>query len=294
MNKGQIVKIKYNDNNEKSIPWSGYGICIDPNTNLYVLENGNLLHDKSICPDYMNGYQKRFEYNFRRPFDTVEISATRNVPENIRIALTSMGKEVVYLIQERKRYDAFMEEHNKKYDEHKTNIQSSLKTIRSERGILTKDEFIEEFIKQLSPAVQRALKDGECRAYNGWDGKWNVRLYSNIQIERSVWIDKYIGNSYDFTYREYDGCLMIDKETKQYKQIMEKYHKELPVKDKPNEEYLTIGDKESLEYHENYIIPIDKSRPHTKAYAKELADKFCGVKKERKQELQKDEYEIER
>lgn len=305
MNKGQIVKIKLSDNGSEKPSYQGYGICINPEKNWYVLENGNLLFNKGTSPDYAKYLNSTSllqvknvlsGHDTRRPYDNVEVSATRNVPEGIRTSLTEMGKGVVFLFNEAKKYVSFMEQFEQNYNKQKENIEKQVANIRENRGVLTKKEFAEEFISNLSPSVKEALKHGECRGYGGPDGYWRVDLYVNLQIHRSVWIDKYIGDSqYDFTRREYDGCLMIDEPTKEYKRILAKYRKELPVKDKLHEEYLTIGDKESLEYEAMYLIKIDQTKPLTKAYAKELADKFCGVKKERVQkETNKEDIDYER
>lgn len=303
MNKGQIVKLTYTvkdywNGNKK---FEGYGICINPEKNLFVAEDMYMVNTERVSvspvPDMARQYVSgRYPYGAGFREATVTINATRNVPGETRTALTDMGLEALCLLNETKKYLEVKDKFEASIQNRTSKIEKDSKSIRENRGLLTKDEFLKEFMHDLSDPVKNAYANGGCRGYSGTTGIWESNIYGNrIDFHRSCWIDKYIGNKYDFTYREYDGELSIRDETGQYKRIKEQYRRELPLKDAKLEDYLTVGDKESLEYQQYYRVEFDGNKPLTKAYAKELADKVCGISKTKKQEQKDDiDYDMEK
>ena len=83
------------------------------------------------------------------------------------------------------------------------------------------------------------------------------------------------------------------EKTPEYQKYIKNYSHPLPIKTSFAEEYLTVGgDKNYLGYHAEYRIPIDNTKPLTKEYAEELADRF--VNGSRTKAIHKNMEEIER
>lgn len=81
MNTGQIVKVSYNEDNEKK---SMYGISTDGES--LLLENGYLLsYDDEGYPGLCTiFYQRQMDIRFKKGISDVSVQATRNVPTLIR------------------------------------------------------------------------------------------------------------------------------------------------------------------------------------------------------------------
>lgn len=324
MNKRQIVKISYKNSNLKV---NDYAICVDPQKDIYLTYKGEVIvgcNTGQIVKNFVsfsitklsvdniafisvlndvlrnepNSY-KRLSYSFGiRNIDVLDLAATRNVPVPIRENMLQMEKETSNLLTKALKFVQIYDSFNKEYKQSINSMNTSIENIRENMGLLTEEEFVEEFKNNLSSKMKRAIEltSSVRDMWGNKAGEWEFEAAGDfaIQIRRDIWLDKYINpKEYDFVYREYDDTLFIDNEnTKQYKDIISKYHKELPTSCKLNE-HLFLGDKNSLNYEAYYSIEYDKSKPKTKEYAKKLADSFCGIKKE-KETKEHIEEEIER
>jgi hypothetical protein len=84
--------------------------------------------------------------------------------------------------------------------------------------------------------------------------------------------------------------MIIDNPEKDpnYVRDLKNYSRPLSVSQKI-EEYIAIGDKNSLEYHGSYYVKVDPGKELTKDYAQKLADEFSGRKKTK--ERRNEDYE---
>ena len=137
-------------------------------------------------------------------------------------------------------------------------------------GLLTKEEFVEE------------LKHNGLQIPEGSD----VRTFNlHLTISKQRTIKKWFGES-EFTYRNYDGALMLTEDCEQsklYQRLLNGSRINTNAKEKYVEESLGTGDKDSLFYA--VTISFDIKKPLTSAYAKEIAEKIItGPVREVKEE----------
>lgn len=261
----QICKVT-NNYSDKPI----YGISLG--NGLFLLETGKV--------GKTNEYESKHLYTSiysDNSFTRIEANATRNVPEDIRILLEEGLVNLEKILKIRDNINKEMQEINKFEDKLKV-----LPTkIINAKGEMTPNEFKEEFLKNLSIDLSYQIKESYTRDFYG-EVYWDVECSNKrLSISRDYCIDKYIGERYSFTYREYDGCLMISEEDEQYRKILKQIRKELNCNMKIDD-FLSIGDKETLNYTGYYEIPLKKTL--TKEYAKELANEFSktrNINKER-------------
>lgn len=308
MNNGQIFKIK----NEKTGD-SIYAICYSEKEKLFLDENGK--HYKLAYSDYAQKEMLYKYYNDTLPLrkdimgssnkDSMRdltISPTRNVPQTIRDGLTACYGYLRSEIKTAENVNKLIENMNKCEEGYKEQLKKMTEKYRTEEGILSNEDFIEAFKNSLSSSVKSAMNNSTQRGYWSEEGEWefntvkfvDTHKISRIDLDRSVSIQKYATPS--FTYLEYDDtrCMRSDAaKTKEYQDYIKRYHRPLPVPAEMNE-YLSLEDKNTLTYYASYRIELNKNKPLTKEYAKELADKFCGIKKERNVEVEKDENDYER
>ena len=240
MNKKQVVKATVTYYHCE--PQQMYGIIVD--------DNRILLEDGKLC-------------NLDSP--VLQVSATRNVPSEIRAALEEALPKVIAMDKAQEQIKTL----DKRLKELNQEIGVDLPAkIRSARGLLSRTEFVSEFMNNLTPDIRVAL------------GSVSTQFFSNdLIIERSVDVEKWYRTENEICYQEYDGEMFIRdgaEKTKTYQDIVKKYSHPLPVKECAVNEGLCFGDKSTLMYFCSYTISVAK--PLTKEYAKELADKFCGVK----------------
>lgn len=313
MNKKQICKINYANKyaswDKEAVEHECYGICLGDDK--FLLEDGKIIdtHDKTMCRN--NAYTTYSDYGradldiMTRPvipagrnswyeLSIADASATRNVPLAIREAMEKSYTAVEKMI---KMQESFEKMKNMFLDEMKQQCETVKEmpaVCRSERGVLTKAEFVKAFYDALPESLRYQMENSEQRNYNGnMQGKYEVSMYSDIQISRSVWFDKYAKPSYSFL--EYDDSRMIidhPEKNADYVRDLKKYSRPLPVDGKKFdfEEYISIGDKNSLEYQCSYMVKIDPKKELTADYAKKLAEEFGGRTKDK----EKDEEEYER
>ena len=298
MYKKQICKVSftgcYGDND-----YNGYGIYIGNGD--ILLENNKVLTEVQSGPN-KGAYAKKdrlivwdgstyIRNTHGEVVKDAKISATRNVPEDIRAAMETAGVSAIKMLQMAEKFEKIKSEYTGKMESELEVIKSIPEKIRNAKGTLSEQEFVDYFLRSLSPTVKSSMQSSSQRGYYGSDGNWGAKIYSNnLIISRSVLIDKCTPS---FTYLEYDDTrMMCDDAEKnpEYKRYMNDYSKKLPVKGTISE-YLDIGDKNSLSYYGSYSIKLNPKKALTKDYAKELADKFCGV--ERNKEVDLDE-ELER
>lgn len=185
-------------------------------------------------------------------------TTTRSIPAETRSLLTEYYKLYAKMKAERERHQKVikpLEDAMKKID---------AKTLRNSMGLLSKEQFVNEFMKNLPSPLAKAIESFECEIYGE-------------QLTISCWknIEKYFRKG-SFVYEEYDGTIQLCsncEKDKNYQAYVKKYQVPLPVKQKP-QVYLSIGDKDWLICHTQYDIMLKKKL--TADYAKELAEKFAG------------------
>ena len=271
MNKKQVVKVKVTSNAWNTVQTNNYyGIAID--------ENQILLENSKVVSTEENKYYST----------TVEVSATRNVPPDLRKSLEDGLSAYLDLEKKCKKLDELTKEVNslRKF----VNETMPLECNKA-KGYLSDREFIEEFKKNLSKPVKQELERckrlnvgyGSYRDDNGTPYDFYIFSYNgkeHLTAARNVDIDKYYRKENEMVYQEYDGTMQFHsgaEKTKTYKNYISKYSNPLPVKSKCDE-YLELGDKDYLIYNCVYRIPLDK--PLTQEYAKKLAEDFCDPKKD--------------
>lgn len=274
MNKKQICKCEIKYYNETQ---TLYGIS--NGEGFFLLEDGRIGREQGCNLEGQNNLTFNSSYH-QNSMPIVIPSATRNVPPEIRTILEDKYADFIKFFKVRNEMIASM----KALSGIESSLYSTKKEIDKAQNRLSPKEFVDAFKDNLSSEMKYDLEHQTQRGYcNDNDGKWEIKFENfnsiNIKISRSIWIDKYIGeDKYDFTYREYDGCLMINnRDTSDYLKIINKYHKELNCPDNITfSECLYVGDKDSLSYYEYYRIPIDRNKPLTLELAKELANNFDG------------------
>ncbi len=303
MNKKQICKISYDDFFGRTAN-NIYGICLYGN--VFLLETGKLIDiatkrldtqpimkDDNILENIKQTLDSSradiIRLNDRwTSLKSVTVNNTRNVPGKIRETLEETYDIVSRMIKIQNKFKEIENDYIEEMCKLNKLTRGMPEKIRAERGTLSKDEFVKVFYDSLSDEVKYAMNNSKVRGYNGLDGEYAVEMYSqNIEINREVWIDKWASPSY--SYMEYDDTTHIDRDQdpKAYDRDLKKYSRPLPVKDKIKE-YLSLGDKKSLEYHGSYTIAVDPKKELTKEYAIQLADKFCGTSKTRKADKEED------
>lgn len=296
MYKKQICKVSFKSRYNNGNDYNGYGICIGDNS--LLLENNNILKEiqegnykgqyklKNSLFTNINGIYTKNRYGDL--VNNVKISATRNVPEDIREVMENAGTSAIKMLQMEEKFNRIKDEYTEKIKAELENVTNMPEKIRASKGTLSKQEFIDCFTKNLSSKVKYAMENSVQRGYSGEDGNWEINIYSNnLTLRREVWIDKWATPS--FTYLEYDDTRQISSDAEknpEYQSYMRKYSKHLPVKEKI-EEYLSLGDKNSLEYYGEYTIKLNPKCELTKEYAAEIANKFCGVEKEKEEEIER-------
>ncbi len=298
MNKKQICKVSFSSRfDANKTLYDGYGICIG--NDMLLLENGGVFDSKQhrysenlfVCTN--DTYSKR---DFRDCVGACDVTNTRCVPQEIREAMEAAADSAIQMLKLYERFEESKQQFNRMMKEREGAIKVMPSEIRKSRGVLSKQEFLQAFLDALPQDVSYAMKHSTQRGYNGMDGEYKASIYNHIQIHRSVWIDKWAEP--DFAYREYDDTWQIRSDAESYpsyQKLLKQYHKPLPVsKSAGFEEYLSIGDKRSLEYECTYIVRIDPDKPLTKDYAQKLAYEFCGQKRDKYGNLTRDPNEIDR
>lgn len=295
----QICKVSYDVRNyrdETVRSFQGYGVCI--NDHCFLLEDGKYL----ICNEGKRPveYNSLFTFNAYNGSENVRltespcftgvciaelsIGATKNVPASIRTSMEEAGEATIKMIKMEQKFSEMRTEYVKQMKEQKNYIENMPAVVRGERHELSLNEFRDKFYEALSEDVKYAMRNATQRGYNGMCGEYEVEINSDsIQISRDVWIEKYATPS--FTYLEYDDtrCFISGAEkTEEYQSYIKNYSRPLPVKAEMKS-YLSLEDKNSLECHNFYVIPLDHKKRLTEDYAKSLADKFCGVTREREE-----------
>lgn len=294
MNKKQICKINYSNKPsswEKEPPiYERYGICLGDDK--FLLENGSIIDTHNKCISRDTAFKSR-EYieDMERPvipkdnrswygLAVADASATRNVPAEIRTSMEKAYDAADKMIRMQEKYEQMREAFLSQMKEQNNIVREMPPVCRQVRGTLTKAEFAKAFYDALPDNIRREMENSTQRNYSGGlDGKYEVHMYQNIQIERSVWFAKWAKPSYSFL--EYDDTRMIidhPEKDPNYVRDLKDHSRPLSVPQKI-EEYITIGDKNSLEYHGSYFIKLDPGKELTKGYAQKLADDFCGKKR---------------
>lgn len=290
MNKKQICKVSYERQyGSETSKHQMYGICVGENE--FLLENGDILNTETLqryaTSEVLKSGKNPSQYRASR-VDAAAASATRNVPADIREYMEGAYTAYTNALMATKKFLKLKE----MYDNEMAGYEKTLSALPTEikhcRGILDQNEFLEAFLAALPDNVKAAMEDKPKTNYWGnKSGDYSVSIYGRqITFATDVAIQKYFTES-SFTYEEYDRTIHLTSDAErqpEYQKYLSRYSHPLPVK-APITEYLTVGgDKDFLNYCAEYRIEIKKAM--TKEYAKELADEFCGIK--RQKDTQKD------
>lgn len=245
MNKKQVVKATLD---LSGVPEQMYGIIVDDNR--VLLENGRL-------------------YNLNSSI--LQVSAMQNVLPEVREVL----EDALLKVEALDKTEEQIESLNKRLRE----VNQELETVfpaklRCARGLLSQTEFVTEFTKNLTPDIRKALDSYKVSAQ---PYKKNMMILINYFAEVENWEQI----AHDICYEEGDNEWYLQagaEQTKLYQDIVKKYSHLLPVKEGMVREGLCFNIYPNLMYFCTYSVFVTKSL--TKAYAKELADKFCGVERE--------------
>lgn len=300
MNKRQIYKVHYKQQ------WGGkestcYGICID-NEHLLLEDMTLLLAEKNQISRPIiqnNGYYSSIaahldksqymflslqEMSIKAPNATdalseVDVNATRNVPGKIREALEGAYESVSKMLKMEEKLNKLLIEYLEERGKLNDQVIDVPEICRASRGTITQEEFAEVFKENLSDEVRYACDHSAVKGYNGMAGNYNISMVAGgqvLHISREVDIEKWATPSYSFL--EYDDTRQLDRnlDSKAYDADLKKYSRPLPVKAQIHES-LNLGDKNYLSYYGGYNIQLKSGKELTAEYAKELAEKFCGI-----------------
>ncbi|MDO4469851.1 MAG: hypothetical protein Q4C84_08410 [Bacillota bacterium] len=230
---GDIVKITHLDSYEV------VGVILAQEENYLIVFN-------------LNGYESQILHRYIK-----NITFTKSITPEARKLLKDYYQAYTKFQEEKERYQRAIEP-----------LQKIIKginkdTLTQAMGLLTEEDFIQEFMKNLPSVVEFGLQEFSFEIYNGI-----------LNIEKRVDIQKYF-KPCSFVFEEYDRTLQFTTDCerdKNYQMYIKKYQCLVPgVKTKPHV-YLSLGDKDWLSCTTSYDIPLTK--PFTAAYAKELSKKF--------------------
>lgn len=230
---GDIVKITHLDSYEV------VGVILEQKANYLIVFT-------------MNGYESQVLHRYIKG-----ITFTKSITLEARKLLKDYYQAYTKFQEEKERYQRAIEP-----------LQKIIKginkdTLTQAMGLLTEEDFIQEFMKNLPSVVEFGLQEFSFEIYNGI-----------LNIEKRVDIQKYF-KPCSFVFEEYDRTLQFTTDCerdKNYQMYIKKYQCLVPgVKTKPHV-YLSLGDKDWLSCTTSYDIPLTK--PFTAAYAKELSKKF--------------------
>lgn len=263
------MELKTLDKKIKAITYRNYaGIGI------FVLdESENILEFFDQCGEY-----QRFT---PATISLTTIKNTRSISSETReelIALWKEAKKKYNLQAKKKKLEEEIREQN-------LTIARRQASITKVAGLLSKCDFE----KAVENELTRLMDDISLRKYNEpnnvgayYAGAFCLELEhdNTIRITRRVTVDKYINEDmYSFVYQEYDGCLFLIPDTekdKTYQKILAKYKTSLNFKGCKYYSWLDTGDKNTLNFHEEYSTKLDKNKPYTKEFAKEIAKKIVN------------------
>ena len=295
----QICKISYGIPYGQS--YKGYGICVGDNT--FLLENGAVLEadkvhigrfnfDTSRLRDGRQNIPDFYPGSANGGLTNISISATRNVPANIRAAMEEAADA---FIKSKKIYERFEKVRNayvQAVEEPVAILNGLADKLNKCKGVLNKQEFTEAFKESLSRDVKVAMELATKHGFYGTEGEYEVMLYGNeLSIERNVIINKWCTPPY--TYLEYDDTRQMCQDAEkhpEYIKTLKKYSYPLPVNAKI-EEWLELGDKNTLTYRGEYHIKLDKDKPLTRDYAVQLAREFAGTTKNYEENIEEESFE---
>ena len=267
----------------------------------FLLENGLVARDKnsenSSNPDSTFFYRSYYKDS---SMPCITAVATRNVPLEIRSVLESKYSDFIEFFKTRNAlYEtmAALEGIEKSLQNTKTDIDKA-------SGILSKEEFVEAFIQNLSGDMQYDLKHQTEKDTSGdTAGLWNIFVIpgscSSLHIVRKLQVAKHVNeDDYDFLRHGYNDTLFIETDgSKDYQALLDKYCQKLDCSKVNNdlaEKLLVTGDthlvdsdtgisfyqglhidsrNDSLIYIENYQMFFGE-KPLTAELASDLAYVF--------------------
>ena len=238
-----MTVVKFTDNSGKTV------LAVSLEDGYYMDENGRLRYG-----------------------ETGNVSRARNVPAEIRKELLEMGTLYHKKKKLLEKYKKIQEDYNKQFIEIDSGYGKCAEAIRNIKGVLTEEEFAEEFYQALP---DKTRKEMEYYGYAVQEPTGICYKDGNLYISREKLLMKYCRNV-PYVYEEYDGSLfMIDDAEKDatYQKTLKEASKPLTTKMKIRE-CLFPGDKLSIWYSGTYEIEVKKGL--TKEYAKELAKKFAA------------------
>lgn len=278
MNKKQVMKVTYTDTGR-----SIYGIALD--SDRVLLENSNVAYLSDNKTHTLQRYANKTFAVMQSAWDkSVEITATRNVPTEVRTLLEQGMSDFLEAEKLNEQLKLIQQQLSDKLEF----VQQVMPVdVTTARGILLPEEFIEVFQSNLSASVKNELNNLEqiCVGYFNDPCPYRFEIYGGndnktLLIEREVFIEKYYRCENEMCCEEYDGTMSMRHEAKHtnlYQRYIKEYSEPLPVKGVDFHERLGFGDKSTLMYMCSYTIPLTKDL--TEEYAKQLAKDFCDPKK---------------
>lgn len=280
MNKKQVVKVSFE---------ASYAFADDTNATLYgiAIDNEQILTENAMVIDLENKNMRRIsderypaEGNKRIRIN--EVSNTRNVPPALRKSLEDGLSAYI----EYSRQLSVMREAEKAVKSLQPLIEKTMTyECNRARGRLSKQEFAEAFMDNLSPAVKNELRLVENKNSGYWHNshpyRAEVENYGEptLYLERDVEISKYYNKENEIVGLEYDNTTYIKsgaEKTKTYKDFVKKYSMPLSVKADKENHSLSMGDKDYLILTDSYEFVIKGEL--TEENAKKMAEKACKVK----------------
>lgn len=280
MNKKQVVKVSFEAN---------YAFAPSTNTTLYgiAIDSEQILTENAMVIDLENKNMRRIsderypaEGNKRIRIN--EVSNTRNVPPALRKSLEDGLSAYI----EYSRQLSVMREAEKAVRSLQPLVEKTMTyECNRARGRLSKQEFAEAFMDNLSSAVKGELRRVENKSMGYWNNphpyKAEVANYGELMLylERDVEISKYYNKENEIVGLEYDNTTYLKEgaeKTKLYKDFVKNYSLPLSVKADKESHSLSMGDKDYLILTDSYEFVIKGEL--TEENAKKMAEKACKAK----------------
>lgn len=227
--------------------------------------------------DYFLFYDKPNNGFYKRTLaDDVSYKFVRNLSEDIRNEFVDIAKNYERRYQIESELSKLQKE-MREIDHKRMDICKHFISSTANLSILPKEISKKDFTSVVTENLPSDIKE-EMRK-NGWnfDNPTAIEYSSkDLYVSREAVIDKYIGTSYSFVYRDGYGDIRMRSECvkdRHYQSLLKNCRNELPIKAKFTDT-LSIGDKDTLIYSACYHIPLEKDL--TPEYAKKIAAKLVG------------------
>lgn len=190
----------------------------------------------------------------------IEITSTRINPE-----IKEYFAEITKIIKQVNKLDEKLSSlKREKYALYSEISEIEIKVVNAS-GAMQADDFIGYIKKNMSPYKLDLL---EANGFKICATPDYISYYPSemaIYLCKTKYIEKYANpEKFSFIYREYDNTCMISNEDKTYKELVNRYKKDLNMNN--GRAFLTLGDKDWLIFVQSYKIN-NKERAYTKKAA---------------------------